>query len=339
MHESIRKVLARALNRDDVPVDDMQNAVGALMDGQCSEVEIAALLTALRTKGESVDEIVGSARAMQERMTPIPTGRSDLLDTCGTGGDELHTFNISTATALVAAAVGVPVAKHGNRSVSSSSGSADVLEELGVNIQLTPEQVSRCIEDVGIGFCFAPLLHGAMKYAGPVRKQLGFPTIFNMLGPLTNPARADFQLLGTSRRAKARKLADALASLGRKHALVVCGADQLDEVSLWGTTAVFEVTGNVVTETEWTPEDLGLAPADVKQLRVESAAQSAAVIRDILAGVQGPARDIVLANVAAALVASQRCQKPADGVQQAAQAIDSGAAADLCRRLADATNA
>lgn len=335
MNEQLRKALARVLDGQDVPTDEMHGTVAALMDGQCSEVEIAALLTALRVKGESVDEIVGAARAMQERVTPIAGDCTDLLDTCGTGGDELHTFNISTATALVAAAAGVPVAKHGNRSVSSSSGSADVLEALGINIQLTPDQVARCLKELGIGFCFAPLLHGAMKHAAPVRKQLRFRTIFNLLGPLTNPARACYQLVGTNRRETAKKLANALAQLGRKRALVVCGADQLDEVSLWGTTSVFEVVGPTVSETEWTPETLGLPPARVESLQVKSAAESADVIRKVLSGESGPARDIVLANSAAALMAAERCKDPASGVATAAEAIDSGAAEQLCRRLAE----
>ncbi len=333
MNASISRALDYALDNRDVPADETQAAVSALMDGQCSEVEIAAFLTALRVKGESVDEIVGAATAMQQHAARIDSTRTDLLDTCGTGGDALQTFNISTATALVAAACGVPVAKHGNRSVSSSSGSADVLEALGVNIQLTPEQVGRCLDEVGIGFCFAPLFHGAMKYAAPVRKQLGFRTIFNLLGPMTNPAGAQYQLLGVNRRETADKLAHALARLGRKKALVVCGADELDEVCLWGDTSVYEVAGMSVSQTHWTPDSFGLKPCRVDQLQVRSATESARVIRDVFSGTAGPARDIVLANAAAALLAAEHTDDPKAGVSAAAAAIDSGSVADLLSNL------
>lgn len=216
MHDAIQAALNAVFQQHDVPVATCQAAVGAIMDGQCDEASIAAFLTALRVKGEAVEEIVGAARAMSERAERVPTSRTGLLDTCGTGGDELRTFNISTATAFVAAACGVPVAKHGNRGVSSSSGSADVLEALGVRTSLSPAQVGRCIDELGIGFCFAPVFHGAMKHAAPVRKALRFRTLFNLLGPLTNPANAEFQLLGASRIATAEKLAQASAQLGRR---------------------------------------------------------------------------------------------------------------------------
>jgi anthranilate phosphoribosyltransferase len=310
-------------------------AFSAIMDGQASEVETAALLTGLRVKGESVGEIVGAARAMHQRATPIHTKHSGLLDTCGTGGDQLHTFNISTAAAFVAAACGVPVAKHGNRGVSSTSGSADCLEQLGVNINLSPQQVTRCLDELKIGFCFAPLLHTAMKHAMPVRKQLRFRTIFNLLGPLTNPASAEFQLLGTGRKETAHRLARALAELGRSHAYVVCGADQLDEVSLWGTTTAFEVTGAHVLEHHWTARSFGLPEGRLEELRVHSPAESAAVIREIFGGKAGAPRDIVLANSAAALLAARKTEEPREAVQQAAEAIASGRARDLAQRLAE----
>src|SRR5258708_18635121 len=240
---AIEHALNRLVSGHDLDTGEAHAAFSAIMDGLSSEVETAALLTALRVKGEAVGEIVGAARAMHERATPIHTKHQGLLDTCGTGGDELHTFNISTAAAFVVAACGVPVPKHGNRGVSSTSGSADCLEQLGVNINLTPEKGTRCIDELMIGFCFAPLFHAAMKHAAPVRKQLRFRPIFNLLGPLTNPASAEFQLVGTGRKEMAHRLARALAELGRNHAYVVCGADQLDEVSLWGTTTAFEVAG------------------------------------------------------------------------------------------------
>jgi anthranilate phosphoribosyltransferase len=304
-----------------------------------NEVEMAALLTALRVKGESVSEIVGAARAMHERATPIVTQKRGLLDTCGTGGDRLQTFNISTAAAFVLAACGVPIAKHGNRSVSSSSGSADVLEQLGVNISLTPDQVARCIDELGIGFCFAPLFHGAMKHAAPVRKQLRFRTIFNLLGPLTNPARAEFQLLGTGRIETAQRLARALSELGRAHAFVVCGANQLDEVSLWGHTTAFEVTGGKLIEHRWTAATFGLDECRVEQLQVGSPAESAAVLRHVFQGQPGAARDIVLANAAAGLLAARKADHPRDAVATAAAAIDRGAVIGLAERLAETTSA
>jgi len=338
MNTDIQSAMNTVLDGRDLSADEMAAAVSVVMEGDAGDVAIAALLTALRMKGEAVSELVGAARAMRRHATPIVCHCSGLLDTCGTGGDGLRTFNISTATALTAAAAGVPVAKHGNRSVSSSSGSADVLEALGVNIGLAPEQVARCIEEIGIGFCFAPLVHGAMKYAAPVRKELGFRTIFNLLGPLTNPADAEFQLLGANRIETARKLASALAELGRRRAVVVCGNDELDEVSLWGETAVFVVFENRVVEQTWTAESFHLAICRPQDLVVESAAQSAQVIREVFAGESGPARDIVLANTAAALVAAERAQTPAEGTLLAAETIDSGAAAELCQHLIAATN-
>lgn len=338
MNQHVEVALNHIFDGHDVPTIEMQRAIGALMDGQCVEVEIAALLTALRVKGEAVAEIVGAALAMQQRASTISTHRTGLLDTCGTGGDRLHTFNISTATALVVAAAGVPVAKHGNRSVSSSSGSADVLEALGVNVSLSPIEVGRCLDETGIGFCFAPLFHGAMKHAIPVRRQLGFRTIFNLLGPLTNPANATFQLLGANSREIARKLAEALTQLDRRRCLVVCGAGELDEVSLWGETTVFEVASGTVSELRWTSETFGLPSCSAEQLRVSSPDQSAEVIRQILAGNTGPHRDIVVANVAAAMLAAERCDDPREAAALAADAIDSGKARDLLARLVALTS-
>ncbi|HID21843.1 MAG TPA: anthranilate phosphoribosyltransferase, partial [Planctomycetaceae bacterium] len=260
-----------------------------------------------------------------------------LLDTCGTGGDRTHTFNISTVTAVVVAAAGVPVAKHGNRSVSSASGSADVLEALGVNIQLSPEEVAQCLDEVGLGFCFAPLLHAAMKHAAPVRKKLGFRTIFNLLGPLTNPAGADYQLLGANRDQAATKIAHALSQLGCRRALVVCCDDGLDEVGLWGRTTVFTVTPGEVRECVWTASSFGLPECRLEDLQVSSCRESAEVIQAVLRGEAGPARDIVLANAAAALIAAERETELTRAVQVAADAIDSGRARERLQRLVDFT--
>ncbi len=338
MIDELREIVLPVLDGHDVSAAAMEQAVTAIMDGRCDPAEIASFLTALRSRPETVPMLVGAARAMRAKAEPIPAQRSGLLDTCGTGGDALHTFNISTATAFVAAAAGVPVAKHGNRSASSKSGSADVLEALGVSLALSPAQVGQCIDELGIGFCFAQRLHGAMKHAAPIRQKLGFRTIFNLLGPLTNPAGAAFQVVGASRTAIAELLAGALAELGVQHALVVCGNNELDEVALWGSTAVFEVRrGNVSRET-WTPSMLGLPNVDVASLRVDGPPASAAVIQSVFAGTAGPARDIVLANTAAALMAAERVASPAAGVAEARRVLDSGAAASLLAQFVTRTH-
>ncbi len=319
--------------------ETMQAAVGCLMDGRADPVDAAALLTALAAAGETVDAVVGAAQAMRARAAGIAVRQRPLLDTCGTGGDRLHTFNISTATALVAAATGVRVAKHGNRSVSSSSGSADVLQALGVRIDLTPAEVGRCIDEVGIGFCFAPLFHAAMKHVAAVRRRLGFRTIFNLLGPLTNPAAAEHQLLGANRTATARLIAHALGQLGTQRAFVVCGNDQLDEVCLWGPTTAFEVLADgTVVEHTWTPDDFGIRPISCDALRVSSPEQSAALIRSVLENANHPAREIVVANAAAALLAAGRCESLPEGVEQAREAIRSGAARAKLEALRAFTN-
>lgn len=333
---SLEQALDRLVTGNDLDSGEAYAAFSAIMDGRSTDVESAALLTALRIKGEAVEEIVGAARAMHERVTSIRTKHRGLLDTCGTGGDRLHTFNISTAAAFVVAACGVPVPKHGNRSVSSRSGSADVLEQLGVKIELSPEGVGRCLDELKIGFCFAPLLHAAMKHAAPVRRLLKFRTIFNLLGPLTNPAGAEFQLIGTGRTETAHRLARALAELGRRHAFVVCGADHLDEVSLWGTTTAYEVTGAHLVEHHWTAATFGLPECCVEDLQVQSPAESAAMLRELFGGKPGPPRDIVLANAAAGLMAAQAIDAQ-KAVAQGAEAIDSGRVLDLVHSLAELT--
>lgn len=339
MTDSLQTAIERVLDGHDLDQDEMRAAVLQIMDGQAEAISIAALLTALRMKGEAVSEIVGAAQAMQQRAVKIATKRTGLLDTCGTGGDSLKTFNISTATALVAAACDVPIAKHGNRSVSSSSGSADVLEALGVRIDISPERVERCLEEIGIGFCFAPLLHGAMKYAAPVRRQLGFRTIFNLLGPLTNPAGAPYQLLGANHPATAEKLARALSRLKRQRAIVVCGAGELDEVSLWGETTVFEVLDDQVTTTQWSAASFGLPTCRVEELQVSSPEESARVILALLSGAPGASRNMVLANTAAALKAAGRTDDLKQGVASAEKAIDSGKAEQILEQLSKASHA
>ncbi len=333
MHEILKKAVEQLLQKHDLSSADACASIGVIMDGQCEPVDIAAFLTAMAVKGPVAEEIVGAARAMRRRATPIVTQRSPLLDTCGTGGDRLHTFNISTATAILSAACGMPVAKHGNRSVSSSSGSADVLEALGVNISLSAQDAGRCLDELGIAFCFAPLIHGAMKYAAPVRKQLGFPTIFNLLGPLTNPASAEYQLLGASSFARAELLADSLCQLGGRKSIVVCGNNELDEVSLWGTTLAFEIIPGKIARHEWTAASFGLPECKVSDLQVQTAAESGAVIRAAFDGQAPIPCSMVLANTAAALLACEKVSTLQKGVDIAKDAIQSGAATNLLNRL------
>jgi anthranilate phosphoribosyltransferase len=322
---------------DDLPMEQMAAAMGRIMDGACEESQIARLLAALHRKGETVAEVAGAAAAMRQRMTPIRSSRPDLIDTCGTGGDGSKTFNISTAAAVVAAAAGVPVAKHGNRGITSRSGSADVLAVLGVNIEADVARVEACLADLGLCFCFAPLLHAAMKHVGAVRKSLGTPTIFNILGPLVNPASAPFQLLGVGRAELQPLLAEALLLLGVHRALVVHGADGLDEVTLDGTTYVTEAAGGRLQQFQWQPADFGLEPAGRQTMLVSGPVESARVIREILHGRRGPPRDIVIANAAAALWTVGRSPSLAECARQAAEAIDGGAACALLARLVERT--
>ncbi|MEW4487711.1 anthranilate phosphoribosyltransferase [Thalassoglobus sp. JC818] len=336
MHVSIRAVIEKILQNEEIQEEPMQAAVGAIMDGECSPVDVSSFLTALAVDGETETEIAGAAAAMRKRSLKIETSQTGLIDTCGTGGDKLHTFNISTATALIVAACGQPVAKHGNRSVSSSSGSADVLEALGVNIGLSAELAGQCLDELGICFCYARLFHGAMKHVAPIRAELGIRTIFNLLGPLTNPASAEFQLLGANRDGNAERIAQAASRLGTKKTFVVCGNDQLDEVSLWGKTRVWEVTGNnPPVLMVWTPADFGLEECHPDELKVSSPGESADVIRSIISGQAGPARRMVVANAAAALLCSGRASSLIEGVRFAEDAIDRGEVRLLLNRLAE----
>jgi len=280
MLDAIRKLL----NREDLTVDESRAAMVLIMEGQASPVLMASYLTALAMKGPTSDEITGTAMVMREKATRIDPGDRVVVDTCGTGGDHSGTFNISTAAALVTAGAGVAVAKHGNRGATSKSGSSDVLEALGVRIDVPPEVVSRCIREAGIGFMFAPRLHGAMKHAMPVRKELGFRTIFNVLGPLTNPAGARRQVMGVFEVTLVPLIAEVLRNLGAEHALVVHGTDGLDEITLGGPTRAAEVTPAGVELEELSPGDFGLAVCEAARLRVDSAEASAEVIRGVLAG-------------------------------------------------------
>jgi len=316
-------------------MDEMATTIGLIMQGGCDPSDIANLLLALRDKGEAVDEVAGAALAMRSQMRTIRSQRNDLLDTCGTGGDGSNTFNVSTAAAIVTAAAGVPVAKHGNRSFSSKTGSADVLAELGVNVNASLETVQRCLDQLGICFCFAPLAHPAMKHVAAVRKELGVPTIFNILGPLCNPAGAPFQLLGVGRPALRGLLAAVLQKLGTRRAIVVCGEDGLDEVTLTGNTWVTEVGGPQPRELTWSPETFGLGVASTQTMIVDGPKASATMIRHIFAGNRGPARDIVVLNAAAALWLVRTSESTIECARLAADAIDSGRASELLARLAE----
>jgi anthranilate phosphoribosyltransferase len=310
-------------------------AVGEVMVGGVSEAELAAFLTALRVKGESPDELAGAVRAVRERMQPWDDGgtRQHLLDTCGTGGDGANTVNISTATAIVVAACGQPVAKHGNRSASGNSGSAEVLKELGVNVEAPPERLRRCLAELGLTFLFAPSFHPALKHAAAVRRQLPFRTLFNLVGPLANPARPETQIVGVSGERAQRLVAEALARLGTPaRAAVVRGEDGLDEVTLGGETEVFWIESGAISTRRWTPDDFGLPRVMAESLRIEGPAASAARLRALLEGEDGPVRSSVLANSAAALLVAGRVATLRQGVSAAAEAIDSGRARGLLDR-------
>lgn len=335
----MKETIAKLINGEDLSVEEMTSAMRRVMEGAATPAQIGSFLTALRVKGETAQEIYGAALVMREKAARICRGRQGLLDTCGTGGDGKNTFNISTAVAFVVAAAGIPVAKHGNRAVSSACGSADVLEALGVNVNLRPEQVEHCVEKAGIGFLFAPLFHSAMKYAIGPRRELGFRTVFNVLGPLTNPAGADIQLMGVFARELVPVLAEVLANLGVKRALVVHGADGIDEFSLSGPNHVFEVRdGRVYTSYTFTPEEAGLSRAPLAELRGGEAGENAAQIRRIFSGEKGPRRDVVLLNSGAALYAAGRAESISSGVKKAAELIDSGRALARLELLADLSN-
>jgi len=333
-----------ANHRQSLSRDEARAVMAEVLTGQCTDAQIAALLVALHMKGETVEEIVGFAEAIRAAAAPLDlhansvldasgTGRDALVDTCGTGGDTSGTFNISTATAFVAAGAGVRVAKHGNRSVTSKCGSADVMEALGVNINLPPARIAACLEEVGIAFLFAPAMHSAMKYVQPARRELRLRTVFNLLGPLTNPARATCQVVGVYSADLVEKLAEALSMLGLHRALVVHGSDGLDEITITGPTRVGEVREGQVHTYEITPEEFGLQRATLEEISGGDATMNAALIREVLAGDKSARRDVVILNAAAALVAANRADHLSDAVPLAAKAIDSGAAAQKLHAL------
>ncbi|BAL93655.1 anthranilate phosphoribosyltransferase [Rubrivivax gelatinosus] len=333
------EALTRVIEHREIFHDEMLDLMRRIMSGEMSPVMIAALAVGLRVKKESIGEIAAAAQVMREFATPVPLAdRRGLVDIVGTGGDGSHTFNISTASTFVAAAAGARVAKHGGRSVSSTSGSADVMEALGAHLNLTPEQVAACLEETGIGFMFAPNHHAAMKHAAPVRKELGVRTIFNILGPLTNPAGAPNQLLGVFHPDLVGIQVRVLQRLGSEHALVVYGTCGMDEISLSGETMVGELKGGEVREYVVHPSDFGLPVYDARVLRVANREESVGCIRRVLANEDGPQRDIVLLNAGAALYCAGVAGTIADGVRRAREAVASGAAAAKLAQYVEASN-
>jgi len=349
----IKKAIARVVERENLSENEMIDVMDQIMSGEATPAQIAAFITALRMKGETVAEITGAARVMRDKVTHIRVGRcvldidrddinidqETILDVVGTGGCGTNTFNISTTVAFVVSACGVRVAKHGNRAVSSSCGSADVLEALGVNLDVTPETVEKCINEIGIGFLFAPALHGAMKYAIGPRKEIGIRTIFNILGPLTNPAGAECQLLGVYSDELVEKIANVLRNLGCRRGFVVHGLDGMDEITLTTETRIAEVSPEGVVLKTFRPEEVGLTRCGMADLRGGDAAANAAIVRTILAGESGPKRDIVLLNAAFSLVAAGRTATLKEGLAMAAEAIDSGRAMEQLEKLVTMTNA
>lgn len=335
---NIQDAIKTVVSARDLTQEDAAAVMEQIMSGEATAAQIASFLTALHLKGETDAEIAGMAEIMREKAVRVYHD-GEVLDTCGTGGDSANTFNISTAAAFVAAGAGVTVAKHGNRAMTSKCGSADVLEGLGVNIELDADGVARCLDQAGIGFMFAQKFHPAMRYVGPVRREIGIRTAFNVLGPLTNPAHAEFQVLGVAAAPLAEKLARALGRMGVRHALVVHGTDGLDELSLSQPSLIWEVRpGEEPHRIEITPESVGLQRADRESIRGGTVAENVAIVREILDGrITGPRRDIVLLNAAAALVAADRAGTIAEGIDLARRSIDGGGAREHLDRMVRAS--
>ena len=333
----IRQAIARVVEGQHLTIEEMTLAMEEITSGQATPAQIASLITALRLKGETVEEITAAARVMRDKAVPIEVARGPdapvLVDTCGTGGDQLHTFNISTATAFVVAGAGVRVAKHGNRSVSSSSGSADVCEALGINLDQSPEEVARSIDDDGIGFLFAPALHGTMKHAIGPRREIGIRTIFNILGPLTNPAGAEVQILGVFRKDLPGVMAEVLGKLGCRRALVVHGEDGMDEITTTGSSHVAEWHDGRVRQYTVHPEDFGIPVGTIDEIRGGNAEENARIILELFEGKKGGKRDIVLLNAGAALHAAGSADTIKKGIELARQAIDDGKAMEKLQAM------
>ena len=335
---NIQQAIAQLVAGTNLTEQEMVEVMNQVMTGEATPIQVGAFLTALRIQGETVDEVTGAARVMREKASHVDAGEGCVLDTCGTGGDGKNTFNISTTVAFVVAAAGITVAKHGNRAVSSGSGSADVLGALGVKIDVPKETVERCLREVGLGFLFAPALHGAMKYAAAPRREVGIRTIFNLLGPLTNPANASHQLIGIYDGTLIETVAQVLGNLGSRRAMVVHGEEGLDEISLGGPTAVAEWKDGAVARYTLNPEEFGFEKCPADRLTAADPAECAAIVTAVLKGEPGPARDVVLLNGGAALCVSERVATIADGIDLARERIDSGAALETLQHLVEVTN-
>jgi anthranilate phosphoribosyltransferase len=335
----IQAALAELLEGRDLSREQAREVMDEIMRGEATQAQIGGFLVALRLKGETAEEIAGCAEAMRDHVLPVRPKRDDLVDTAGTGGDGASTINISTAAAIVAAAAGAGVAKHGNRAVSSASGSADVLEALGFQLEQTPERIAQSIDDLGFGFMFAPAHHPAMRHAAPVRRELAARTVFNVLGPLTNPAGARAQVIGVYSPSLVRTLAEVLAQLGARRAFVVHGAHGIDELSPTGPNDVCEVVDGEVRERVIDPIDLGIPRCDPAELRGGSPAENADAIREVFVGADGGRRDAILLNAAGAIAASGHAEDLREGLEQARLAVDSGAAAERLDQLARFTHA
>jgi len=346
---TILDAIKKVVERSNLTEQEAESVLEQIMSGRCTDAQIASLLTAMRMKGETVDELTGFARVMRRKAAAVKprstagaviagTGREALIDTCGTGGDVSGSFNVSTATAVVVAGAGVRVAKHGNRSVSSLCGSIDVAEALGIKVELPPEKIADCIDQVGIGFLFAQMLHSAMKYVAIVRRQMPIRTIFNMLGPLTNPAGADSQLIGVYAPQLTEMLAMVLGRLGTHRAIVAHGSDGMDEISITGSSKISELRNDGITTYTISPEQFGLNRASLGDIQGGDAAQNASLILELLKGSRGPRRDIVLLNAAAALMASGKVSSISEGLPMAADSIDSRRALNKLSQLVEFTN-
>ncbi|GAB5406200.1 MAG: anthranilate phosphoribosyltransferase [Aureliella sp.] len=338
MSQQFPEWLDRLKAKRDLTADQMRSSIAWMLSGEADEASIREFLVLHAQKGETADELAGAAAALRDSMHRLSVSERPIIDTCGTGGDGAKTFNISTAAAIAIAACGVRVAKHGNRKITSSTGSADVLAELGINLEAAPEVAERCLETVGICFCFAPLFHPAMRHVGPVRRSIEHPTIFNRLGPLANPAGAECQVLGVGDPKLTKSMALALAQLGTGRSIVVRGEDGVDEVSLSAPTSVIEVTDGGIEHRTWTPSDFGIETASRDGLYADDPASSADCIRRVFSGEQGPMRDVVVLNAAAGLWIAGKSDSLKQCAELVGQAIDSGKAESVVRRLGEETN-
>ena len=334
----IKEAIAKVVAKTNLTEAEAEAVMREIMQGEATDAQIASYITALRMKGETVEEITGCARVMREKAVPIKLNAKYQVDTCGTGGDMAHTFNISTTAAFVVAGAGVTVAKHGNRSISSKSGSADVLQALGVNIEIPSHRVEECMNEVGIGFMFAPMMHQSMKYAIGPRREVGIRTIFNVLGPLTNPAKVTSQIMGVYAADLTSSLAQALGNLGARHAFVVHGMDGLDEITITDKTKVSEFKDGKVKDYFIHPKDFGISAGKANDLKGGDAKDNAVITVEVLKGEKGPRRDIVLLNSAAGLVASGKAVDFTEGIKVAAESIDSGSAMKKLEQLKAFTN-